>query len=106
MIAVSSCQSVTVYGKGSLKNAYRRTEGFLIKVGLLGTAQRKWERIAGVWLFCTVGVMALLFLMGILDIVFLDRLLFPILRILRLFALGSFAAAIILITAASNDWIL
>ena len=87
-------------------NLYKRIETFLIAVGLLSQAAFKWERVAGVWFFCTLGAMALLLTVGIIDIMFLDRLLFPVLRPLGIIAFVSLFGAVALYIAAVNYWIL
>lgn len=85
---------------------YRQIEAFLISIGLMGPAHLKRERIAGVWFYCTLAVMALLLVVFILDMAFLDRLLFPVLRVLGIIAFGSMFGAIVLYVAAANCWIL
>ena len=84
---------------------YKQIEAFLISINLISRAQLKWERIAGVWLFCTIAAMALLLIVAILDIVFLNRLLFPVLRVVGTIGFGSMFGAVFLYIAASNLWI-
>ncbi|NNC64535.1 MAG: hypothetical protein HKN84_07100 [Gammaproteobacteria bacterium] len=87
-------------------NVYTRIESLLISIGLLDQADFKWERIAGVWLFCTLGVMALLLVVFFIDILFLDRLMFPVLRAFGIIASVSLFGAVVLYIAAANYWIL
>jgi hypothetical protein len=84
----------------------KQIEAFIVSLGLLSPSHLKWERIAGVWFFCTLAVMVLLIVVFVLDIVFLDRVLFPVLRVLGMIALGSLFGAMVLIVAATNNWIL
>lgn len=87
-------------------NVYKRIENFLIAVNLLDADDFKWERISGVWFFCTLAVMALLLVVFVIDILFLDRALFPVLHALGIISFVSMFGAMVLYVAAANYWIL